>query len=316
MQAKAIATYYLNGNISQKTFSCEILPDNQTQEREVVNIYPDITDQTIDGFGGAITESVGYVLSNMPQAIQAEILKACFGRDGLSYTQVRTSIDSCDFAVSQYEAAGIPGAPFDMRHDETYVIPFIQSAQAFCPKKIGIMLTPWSPPVYMKDNRDRNGGGKLRREHYADWADYICRYILAYRSHGLDVKKLSVQNEPNAAQLWDSCLFTSEEEQLFLRDYLYPSLLKNRLGDLDVYIWDHNKERLFDRVHSVVDETTAHMVLQARRSTGTVATISTRFALCDAGIRNCSYFSRRDVSSTAVATATINCKTHGCTRTT
>ncbi len=263
MQANAITTSNLSGKIIQQTVPCKIFADNGTQERDVVNIYTDVTNQRIGGFGGAITEAVGYTLSQMSPSQQKKILEACFGKDGLCYTQVRTSIDSCDFAVSQYEAASSPGAPFDLRHDETYVIPFIQAAQTVCPSKIEVMLTPWSPPVYMKDNGDRSGSGKLRREHYADWADYICRYIVAYRSYGLNVKKLSVQNEPNAAQLWDSCLFTSEEEQLFLRDYLYPSLLKSGLGDLNVYIWDHNKERLFDRVLSVVNGTTAQMIAGA-----------------------------------------------------
>lgn len=263
MHVKAIATNYLGGKISQKAVPCQIYPDNNTQEREVVNIYPDITNQTIGGFGGAVTESVGDTLSRMPREKQTEILEACFGKEGLRYTHVRTSIDSCDFAIAQYEAAGAPGAPFDMRHDETYVIPFIKAAQTFCPETIGVMLTPWSPPAYMKDNGARSNGGKLKREYYADWADYICRYILTYRSHGLRVKKLSVQNEPNAVQLWDSCLFSGADERLLLRDYLYPALLQNGLGDLEVYIWDHNKERLFDRVREVVDETTAHMIAGA-----------------------------------------------------
>jgi glucosylceramidase len=260
MQAKAITTNYHDGEISQKAVPCEISADNGTQERDVVNVYTDLTNQTICGFGGAITESVGHTLSQMPGLQQKRILEACFGEDGLRYTQVRTSIDSCDFAVRQYEAAHTPDAAFDLRHDETFVIPYIQAAQAVCPAKIGVMLTPWSPPAYMKDNGARSNGGRLKRAHYADWADYICRYILSYRSHGLEVSKLSVQNEPNARQPWDSCLFSGAEENVFLRGYLHPALIKNGLENLSVYIWDHNKERLFDRVRDVIDGTTAQMV--------------------------------------------------------
>ena len=263
MQAKSTTTIYHNGNITRSTEECILSPDTGSQERDVVNIYPKLVNQQIDGFGGAITESVGYTLSQMPSSTQKEILAAVFGAEGLRYTLVRTSIDSCDFALSQYEASPASDAPFDLRHDETYVIPYIQAAQEVCPVPIGVMLTPWSPPAYMKSNGERSHGGKLKPAYYSVWADYICRYIRAYQARGLDVVKLSVQNEPNANQLWDSCLFSSEEEKTFLRDHLYPALVREGLQGIAVYIWDHNKERLFDRVCEIVDETTAHMIAGA-----------------------------------------------------
>ena len=260
MQAKATRTSYQKQKITQSSISCSIRPDTGAQERNVVNIYPKAANQSIDGFGGAITESVGYTLSKMPIDRQEEILSAVFGEDGLRYTQVRTSIDSCDFALSPYEASSKPGAPLELRHDETYVIPWIKAAQAVSTSKIGVMLTPWSPPAYMKSNGERSHGGFLKPEYYAAWAEYICRYIAAYRAQGLNVVKLSVQNEPNANQLWDSCLFSSEQEKRFLRDFLCPALQRAGLGDIAVYIWDHNKERLFDRVCDIVDDSTAALV--------------------------------------------------------
>jgi glucosylceramidase len=260
MQAKATITTCRNGKITRSTEECFVTPDTGSQERDVVNIYPKLANQQIDGFGGAITESVGYTLSKMPLPVQKEILDDVFGTEGLRYTLVRTSIDSCDFSLSQYEASSAPGAPFDLRHDETYVIPYIQAAQEVCPETIGVMLTPWSPPAYMKSNGERSHGGKLKPEYYSAWAEYICRYIRSYQAHGLNVVKLSIQNEPNANQLWDSCLFSGEEEKTFLRDYLCPALQSAGLNDIAIYIWDHNKERLFDRVCEVVDETTAPLI--------------------------------------------------------
>ncbi|MEA4939740.1 MAG: glycoside hydrolase family 30 beta sandwich domain-containing protein [Christensenella sp.] len=260
MQAKATFTNYRNGTITHSIEECNITPDTGSQERDVINLYPKLANQQIDGFGGAITESVGYTLSLMPPSAQQQILDAVFRAEGLRYTLVRTSIDSCDFALSQYEASPSPDAPFDLRHDETYVIPYIQAAQKVCPETIGVMLTPWSPPAYMKSNGERSHGGALKPECYSAWAEYICRYIRSYQAHGLTVTRLSVQNEPNATQLWDSCLFTGEEEKTFLRDFLYPALIKAGLGDIAIYIWDHNKERLFDRVCEVVDESTARLI--------------------------------------------------------
>ena len=45
-------------------------------------------------------------------------------------------------------------------------------------------VPPWSPPVYMKTNGERNNGGKLKPEYRKRWAEYICRYIEEYRSRG------------------------------------------------------------------------------------------------------------------------------------
>ena len=263
MQAKASYTNYFQGQITQFSADCSITADTGAQERDVVNLYPKVTNQKIEGFGGALTESVGHTLSQMPAKRQKEILSAVFGADGLRYTLVRTSIDSCDFALSQYEAAPRPGAQLNLWHDETYVIPYIQAAQEITQSKIEVMLTPWSPPAYMKSNGERSHGGKLKPEFYAAWAEYIARYIASYQSHGLNVSKLSVQNEPNATQLWDSCVFSAEEEKGFLRDYLAVALQKAGLGGLEVYIWDHNKERLFDRVCDMVDATTRQLIAGA-----------------------------------------------------
>ena len=263
MQAKATQTTYFNGKITQTITPCAVCADTGEQERDVLNLYPDIHGQTIHGFGGAITEAAGYTLLQMPTDIQDQILQDVFGAEGLRYTMVRTSIDSCDFSLTQYEASGSADAPFDLSRDETAIIPLIHQAQKFCPEPIQVMLTPWSPPAYMKENGTRSFGGKLKADCRAQWADYICRYLLAYQRHGLFVNRISVQNEPNATQLWDSCLFSGEEEKGFLRDYLYPALQKSGLGDIEIYIWDHNKERLLDRVREVVDPSTEHMITGA-----------------------------------------------------
>ena len=40
----------------------------------------------------------------------------------------------------------------------------------------------------------------------------------------MPVKYLTVQNEPEAVQTWDSCIYTAEEEGAFVVDYLKPAL--------------------------------------------------------------------------------------------
>ncbi|ECB4488991.1 lysosomal glucosyl ceramidase-like type III secretion effector SrfJ, partial [Salmonella enterica subsp. enterica serovar Java] len=101
-------------------------------------------------------------------------------------------------------------------------------------------------PAFMKTNNDMNGGGKLRRECYADWADIIINYLLEYRRHGINVQALSVQNEPVAVKTWDSCLYSVEEETAFAVQYLRPRLARQGMDEMEIYIWDHDKDGLVD----------------------------------------------------------------------
>lgn len=47
---------------------------------------------------------------------------------------------------------------------------------------------------------------------------------------------------------------------MFLRDYLHPAMVRRSLDMIEVFIRDHNKERLYERVRDTVDDTTKDMV--------------------------------------------------------
>lgn len=56
--------------------------------------------QTFKGFGGALTESVGYVLSTLPEELQKSVLNSYYDeKNGLGYTFARTHMNSCDFSL-------------------------------------------------------------------------------------------------------------------------------------------------------------------------------------------------------------------------
>lgn len=57
---------------------------------------------------------------------------------------------------------------------------------------------------------------------------------------------MSVQNEPEAVQTWESCLVSAEEEAEYVKYHLYPALKKYGL-DTEIYIWDHNRDRVARR---------------------------------------------------------------------
>ena len=102
---------------------------------------------------------------------------------------------------------------------------------------------------------ERKHGGKLL-EVYADrWAEYMVRTVEHFLEEGMDVRLLSVQNEPNATQRWDSCTMTGSEERQFVRCHLGPALERHDLKDrVCLLVWDHNKERALDRAMEIMTD--------------------------------------------------------------
>lgn len=252
------------GNRKERKEEEFLFHEDSGQENEVVNLYPQVKYQTMEGFGGAITDSAGYVFSLLNEEEKKEMLSQYFGKGNMKYRMVRIPIDSCDFSLGHYEADAEEGdgnfEKFSFGRVEKYILPLLDAAEKEYGGRLDIMLSPWSPPAYMKTNGERNNGGKLKKEYYGRWAAYLCRYAKEYRNRGYHVTRMSLQNEPKAKQTWDSCVYTAEEEKVFLRDYLWPALVEHHLDDIEIYLWDHNKERVFERAESIIDGETSHMV--------------------------------------------------------
>ncbi len=215
--------------------------------------------QVIEGFGGAFTEAAAATFSKMGSEAQSTILKAYFDPlEGHGYTLCRTHINSCDFALDNYAYAEVEGdenlVHFSIERDRRSLIPLIRAAMQVAGGPLKIFASPWSPPGWMKTSKQMNFGGKLLPECRPAWANYYCRYVKAYAEEGIPIWGLSVQNEPEATQTWDSCIYTGEEERDFVRDFLGPTLHHQGLGHLRVIIWDHNRDRMYERAKAVLDD--------------------------------------------------------------
>ncbi len=239
-------------------------PDAEEVEKEVVNLYPECTFQTFEGFGGAVTDAAGYVYSLLNEQQKRDMMESYFSPDHMGYELVRIPMDSCDFSTGMYEAMSDPQdrdlKSFSFARTEQYILPMLEDAQKAAGRPLRLLLSPWSPPAFMKTNGQRTYGGKLKPEFADFWADYICRYIQEFQRRGFQVQRITVQNEPKAVQTWDSCLYTAQEERDFLRDHLHPALVRHGLSDVEIFIWDHNKERLYERVRDTVDDSTRELV--------------------------------------------------------
>lgn len=237
-------------------------PWSDAGEWAMVNIYDDIAYQSVLGFGGAFTEAAAYNYSLMSDTQKKDFLKAYFDtEEGIGYNFGRTHINSCDFSLDIYsyvESGDETLDTFDIARDKKYIIPFIKDAMKYCKSELVLFASPWSPPGYMKDNGKAINGGKLLDKYKDLWALYYAKYVKEYAKCGIKISAITVQNEPNAVQTWESCNYTAEDERDFIKDHLIPVLDREGLADLKIIIWDHNKERLYDRAKEVLEDPTVN----------------------------------------------------------
>lgn len=216
-----------------------------------IELSPSQKKQTIKGFGCALTESSGYVLSKLNKNQQNEIVNSCFGASENSnkYMFARTHMNSCDFSLENWacvEQKDETLESFSFDRTDLYMTPLLKAATE-ANKKLTVMVTPWSPPVWMKTNNDMNHGGKLKPEYFQLWAKYFVKFIKGLQERGINTGYVSIQNEPEAVQTWDSCEWTAEEEGDFAVNYLRPELDKANLQDIKILTWDHNRDNLLIR---------------------------------------------------------------------
>ena len=51
-----------------------------------------------------------------------------------------------------------------------------------------------------------------------------------------------------------SCIYTAEEERDFLKNYLGPTLENEGLGDKKIIVWDHNRDLLYQRASTILND--------------------------------------------------------------
>ena len=261
------ASYYLTARFSQSRLQYKgrvaFEPLSQPDEDyPTIMVDPTKTFQTIEGFGGAFTDASAATFARLSPAQKNEFLTASFDPvKGNGYTLCRTTIGSCDYSEDSYSYDPVEGDKelkyFTIEHDEAKRIPFIKAAQKVADNGIKLFASPWSPPAWMKSNHDMLYGGKLEREYDQAWADYFAKYLKAFQNEGLPLWGITVQNEPMATQIFESCVFTADEERDFVKDYLGPTLTKNNLSDVKVMIWDHNRGIMYQRVQTIYDDPAA-----------------------------------------------------------
>lgn len=226
-----------------------------------ISINKEVTYQKFLGFGGAFTEASAYNLSRISSVLRQNALKLYFGKDSLNYQFGRISMGGCDFSLSSYSYVSdydITLESFNIDRDKILVLPLIKDAQALN-QDLRFLVSPWSPPYWMKDNKKYIEGGHLLKEYYDLYADYYVKYLKELQKEKVKVFGITAQNEVEALQRWDSCLYTKEEESEFVINHLAPKV-KEYDQNIKIFILDHNKDILIDRAKYIYENDKNHLI--------------------------------------------------------
>jgi glucosylceramidase len=148
-----------------------------------VFVNPKKTFQTYLGIGGAITDASSEVFSKLNDSQQNKFLQSLYGKDGIGYNIIRTSIHSSDFGLGSHTYIDEGDADlktFSIEKDRKKRIPLIKRAIELIKDDVVFYASPWSPPAFMKSNKSMLKVGKLLPEFRQSCANYYVKFIKAY----------------------------------------------------------------------------------------------------------------------------------------
>jgi glucosylceramidase len=205
--------------------------------------------QTVEGFGYTLTGGSAILLRQLSPAGRASVLQELFGNGensiGVSY--LRVSIGASDLSPTVFSYNDLPAGQtdpalnnFSLSQDTLDLIPVLKEILAINPN-IKIMGSPWSPPVWMKDNKS-SVGGSLLPQYYSTYAQYFVKYIQAMKARGITIDAITPQNEPLHPGNNPSMLMTAPQQAEFIKNHLGPAFQAANITT-KIIIYDHNCDR-------------------------------------------------------------------------
>lgn len=205
--------------------------------------------QTVEGFGFTLTGGSAQVINSLNSDKKQELLQQLFGKgeEDISISYLRLSIGASDLNESTFSYDDMPAgetdedlSEFSLEPDMHDLFPLLKEILKINPE-IKILGTPWSPPVWMKDNNSTIGGS-LKPEYYEVYAAYFVKYIQQMKEQGIEIDAITPQNEPLHPGNNPSMLMLPEQQADFIANHLGPAFQKANL-DTRIIIYDHNADK-------------------------------------------------------------------------
>ncbi len=208
--------------------------------------------QTIEGFGYSLTGGSAELINSMNATAKAALLQELFGSNansiGVSY--LRISIGASDLNNAPFTYDDMPTGQTDLtltnfslnadKANGTGLIPLLKEILQINPN-IKIMGSPWTAPVWMKDNNSTIGGS-LQPQYYAVYAQYFVKYIQQMKAEGITIDAITPQNEPLYGGNNPSMLMTAAQQADFIKNHLGPAFQAAGITT-KIIVYDHNCNR-------------------------------------------------------------------------
>ncbi len=234
------------GVIRGQESKIDIRGGNSTNNTKIT-LNENQTYQSMVGFGFAFTQGSTELLMRMSEEKRLELLNELFHPvNGNGIDVVRISLAASDLSTSEYSYNSMPG-DVNMNHfsldgpDAESVIPVLKEIIAINPD-IKILSTPWSAPMWMKDNNARTGGS-LRTDYHSAYARYFIKYLDAMAAHGIYIWAVTPQNEPENPWNLPSMTMSASQQFEFIDKFLGPAIEQS--GHNTIIIgFDHNANNM------------------------------------------------------------------------
>lgn len=227
--------------------------DYQVTGNNEIHIDPHVEKEELTGMGLAITHSSAYLLQTMSEENKEKALQDLFsfaganlnciriplGTSDYTYTDEFYTFDDVGFGQKDYQLVN-----FSIAKDEDYLIPTLKEILLINPDII-FFAAPWSAPAWMKTTKSLKGGSLIAGDganpsnEEITYADYLLKAVQAYQSHGINIKYLSLVNEPNVGFLNYPCMSMGADQ--FARvALLLGRKIKAAKLDTTILAYDHN----------------------------------------------------------------------------
>ena len=215
-----------------------------------ISLYPDSTYQSMDGFGFTLSQGSATHFLAMSDSARKAALQELFGdrEKDIRISYLRLSVAASDlnaFPFSYNDLKDPKGtdptlSQFSLSYDTLDVLPLLAQILEINPK-VTLMASPWSPPTWMKDNRDTRAGSVLP-EFEASYAQYLIKYIQEMGKRGFTIDALTIQNEPLHPGNNPSLLMLPEQQARFIGQHLGPAFRQAGIKT-KIIVYDHNADR-------------------------------------------------------------------------
>ena len=204
--------------------------------------------QEIDGFGFCLTDGSAQLINAMASADKTKLLNELFSTEGnsIGISYIRVSIGASDLSSKVYSYDDLLAgetdpdlSKFSIDENKIDLIPILKMILQINPQ-IKILGSPWSAPVWMKDNKS-SVGGSLEKQYYDAYANYFVKYIQAMKAEGITIDAITPQNEPLNPKNNPSMYMDATAQADFIKSSLGPAFEKAGIAT-KIICYDHNAD--------------------------------------------------------------------------